>query len=88
LPPVGPRRSGNVSKYPQSISSTSDLILLQQFESDFSLGKARTFGSVCRGHYKGGETMDGFPIWLKLMVYLIVGGSIIYVVIGMMGLLG
>jgi hypothetical protein len=32
--------------------------------------------------------MDGFPIWLKLMVYLIVGGSIIYVVIGMMGLLG
>jgi hypothetical protein len=32
--------------------------------------------------------MDGFPIWLKLMIYLIVGGSIVYVVIGMMGLLG
>jgi hypothetical protein len=31
--------------------------------------------------------MDGFPIWLKLMVYLVVGGSVVYLVMGMMGFL-
>lgn len=32
--------------------------------------------------------MEDFPLWLKLIVYLIVGGTVLYMAIGIIGMIG
>jgi hypothetical protein len=33
------------------------------------------------------KAMEDFPIWLKVIVYLIVGGTVLYMVIGVIGMI-